>query len=233
MHAKRAPITTRHAEHAGWGCRSGRGSTNTRMQCGTCPSMLAASRPTRASRSLGFVGTSALGSVAEMMMPAMLMRVSRRWCSSGTPALAEELARKIAQQVRLNAEVSPNVEWFAKHPDGPAPLASYMLSRMLIRSQYAGVALNAQRPPSELSGVEAVDERLVRAISLLEQHGEALEPPAAHDLSPETKMERRALADLLVQAIASGRSAEELDSLVAEWRCARVLACRVAVRDPA
>jgi hypothetical protein len=157
----------------------------------------------------------------------MMLRHSRRFASTGAKPLAEDIARKIAHELRSSPAALASIDQLGVGHFGAAQLAKYALARSLIHSQYAGCTLDPPRPASlTANGLSPADERLIRAVAALEEmasrrDGRMIPPrfdPSALNLS--NKQERTLLTSFLTHVARGDEDALDAPELLARWRYA-------------
>jgi hypothetical protein len=155
----------------------------------------------------------------------LLRGQTRRLASSGTNLLAEDIARKIAHEVRASPTALSSLDQLGVDQLGPVQLAKYALARALIQTESAGASLYPPRPAEQTAnGLSPADERLIRVVASLEElagrrDARVVQPPVnASALTPATKADR-VLVSAFVRNVASA-PASSLDAagLLSRWR---------------
>lgn len=166
----------------------------------------------------------------------MIQRL-RRLSGVAARPLAEDLARKIAHELRASSAALASVDQLGVGHLGTVQLAKYTLARALIQSQRAGCSLYPPRPAAQTpNGLSPADERLIRAVAALEEMSARRAPKAGASsasapdagagkaspalLTAANKADRTFLMSFLADVLHS--SAEPMDAaqLLARWRYA-------------
>ncbi|KAG8463000.1 hypothetical protein KFE25_001773 [Diacronema lutheri] len=165
-----------------------------------------------------------------------MLRGVRRLSGTAAKPFAEDLARKIAHELRASPAALASIEQLGVEQLGPARLAKYVLARALVQSQGTGCSLYPPRPEALTpNGMSPADELLIRAVAALEE--QAASRGASASAGPATaagpdvaavatspmltaanKASRTFLMSFLEDAIRAGGGTFDAPQLLARWR---------------
>lgn len=177
----------------------------------------------------------------------MLRHVRRLSGVAGKP-LAEDLARRVAHELRASSAALASIDQLGVGHFGTVQLAKYALARTLIQAQQAGCSLYPPRPAARTpSGLSPADERLIRAIAALEEasasrasragaganlaSGAAAGNVAMPALTATSKVDRTFLMSFLADIFHNQDAPLDASQLLARWRYVQSEATSVRLRQ--
>ncbi|KAJ1639554.1 hypothetical protein T492DRAFT_935838 [Pavlovales sp. CCMP2436] len=153
-----------------------------------------------------------------------MLRQLRRFRHADARPLAEDLARKIAHELRASESALKSVEQLGVERVGTVALAKYAFSRALIQSQNAGCSLYTLAPAAQTaSGLAEPDERLIRAVAALEEAAASkdgqMKQGSGRGLTAANKSNRTFLASFLSDVVLNGEGGPAgAPALLSRWR---------------